>query len=173
MSREEAISKAITIIAYFRQNFAKSQEAVKNANEIIEVLEQEPCEDCISRQAAIDAIEEDKRNGNDSCFASNYDAQCFKQIIKELPSVKPEQKWIPVSERLPEFTINKVGTQFTEDVLVYDGADLRVGYFARKDKLDCDYWVVYGDDYFEPIAWMPLPEPYKVSPTEAERSDKE
>ena len=92
MSREEAISKAITIIAYFRQNFAKSQEAVKNANEIIEVLEQEPCEDCISRQAAIDAIEEDKRNGNDSCFASNYDAQCFKQIIKELPPVKPEQK---------------------------------------------------------------------------------
>ena len=48
--------------------------------------------DLISRQAVIDAIEEDKRNGNDSCFASNYDAQCFKQIIKELPSVTPAPK---------------------------------------------------------------------------------
>ena len=53
--------------------------------------------DCISRQAVIEAIEDDKRKGNDSCYASNYDAQCFKQIIKELPPVKPEQKmgrWI-------------------------------------------------------------------------------
>ena len=81
--------------------------------------------------------------------------------------------WIPVSERFPEFTINKlpVGIHFTEDVLVYDGADLRVGYFARKDKLDRDYWVVYGDDYFEPIAWMPLPLPYKASPTGAESEE--
>lgn len=83
---------------------------------------------------------------------------------------KNQNKWIPVSERLPEFTINKlvVGTHFTEDVLVYDGADFRVGYFARKDKLDCNYWVVYGEDYFEPIAWMPI-EPYRASPTGAEK----
>ena len=142
---------------------ARAIEVILHHSDCAEEIEQEPCEDAISRQAAIYACKNGWNKGFDEIM----------EDIKQLPPVKPEQKWIPVSERLPEFTINKVGTQFTEDVLVYDGADLRVGYFARKDKLDCDYWVVYGDDYFEPIAWMPLPEPYKVSPTEAERSDKE
>ena len=70
---------------------ARAIEVILHHSDCAEEIEQEPCEDAISRQAAIDAIEEDKRNGNDSCFASNYDAQCFKQIIKELPSVKPVQ----------------------------------------------------------------------------------
>jgi len=84
-------------------------------------------------------------------------------------------EWIPVSERLPEFTIESpiVGKQFTEDVLVYDGAEFRVGYLVRATIIDFDYWIVYGEDVFEPIAWMPLPEPYNASPTEAERSDEE
>ena len=70
---------------------ARAIEVILHHSDCAEEIEQEPCEDAISRQAAIDAIEEDKRNGNDSCFASNYDAQCFKQIIKELPPVKPVQ----------------------------------------------------------------------------------
>ena len=56
----------------------------------IKALEQKPCEDAISRQAVLDAIEDDNRNGHYSCFASNNDAQCFKGVIGELPSVKPQ-----------------------------------------------------------------------------------
>ena len=58
----------------------------------IKALEQEPCEDCISRQAVIDAIEDDNRNGNYSCFASNNDAECFKDVIRSLSSVTPKPK---------------------------------------------------------------------------------
>ena len=81
-------------------------------------------------------------------------------------------EWIPVSERLPELTIDApiVGKQFTEDVLVYDGADFRVGYLVRNDILDFNYWVVYGEDDYVPIEWMPI-EPYKASPTGAESEE--
>lgn len=60
-------------------------------NKAIKALEQAPCEDAISRQAVLDAIEDDNRNGHYSCFASNYDAQCFKGVIGELPSVNPQE----------------------------------------------------------------------------------
>ena len=50
------------------------------------------CGDAVSRQAVLEAIEDDRRNGNYSCFASNNDAECFKQIISELPSVTPQQR---------------------------------------------------------------------------------
>ena len=46
--------------------------------------------DLISRQAVIDAIEDDNRNGMWSCFVSDDDAQKFKTVIKELPSVNPQ-----------------------------------------------------------------------------------
>ena len=155
----------------------------------ISALQQEPCEDAISRQAAIDAC----LNG------WNKDYKEIVEEIRALPPVKPQytdteiqkmqdlefaeiqkayeigkaenpNRWIPVSERLPELTINDsvAGKQYTEDVLVYDGADLRVGYFVRNDKLDFSYWVAYGEDDYKPIAWMPI-ESYKASPTGAEK----
>jgi hypothetical protein len=45
-----------------------------------------------------------------------------------------------------------------------------VGYFVRNDKLDFNYWVAYGEDDYEPIAWMPI-ESYKASPTGAEKEE--
>lgn len=53
------------------------------------------CSDCISRQAVLEAIEDDNRNAHYSCFASNNDAECFKQIIRELPPVTPAEKQEP------------------------------------------------------------------------------
>ena len=70
----------------------------------IKALEQEPCEDAISRQVVLEAIEDDKSERY-SCFASNNDAECFKQIIRELPSVSPQQKmgrWILADEQNKE-----------------------------------------------------------------------
>ena len=100
---------------------------------------------------------------------SELGEKALDMAINALSSSEKPNKWIPVSERLPELTINDsvAGKQYTEDVLVYDGADLRVGYFVRNDKLDFSYWVAYGEDVYEPIAWMPI-EPYKASPTGAE-----
>ena len=42
MTREEALNKAINIVAYFEAHFAKSKEAREEAANIIEALEQEP-----------------------------------------------------------------------------------------------------------------------------------
>ena len=60
----------------------------------------EPCEDAVSRQAVLDAIEDDNRNGHYSCFASNNDAQCFKDVIRSLPSVNPQEPKIDVLDKI-------------------------------------------------------------------------
>jgi hypothetical protein len=88
------------------------------------------------------------------------------QAIKSAPTIEPEQRWIPCSERLP-----KRG----KDVLVtrdYDGREdfnkscryVEVaGCFGEDDDIS---WCSFSDEYkMKPknhhvIAWMPLPEPY-------------
>ena len=62
-----------------------------------------------------------------------------------------EQRWIPVSERLPEIH-QKV-------LLFLRSLDVVVGFRAETEP----YFYCQGD-YIEPqnvLAWMPLPEPYK------------
>lgn len=134
-------------------------------------------DDLISRQAAIDLIENDKIGG-DSPFISLPRAQavnrtCDRHVegIKNLPSAQPESTWIPCSERLPK------------------KRDWYLGIFKEPDTgwinplpFICDYllgtktkattkegWILRGftdreeyiDYYFnlECVAWMPLPEP--------------
>ena len=75
------------------------------------------------------------------------------EVIKAL-----EQRWIPVSERLPTFD---------EDVLVTNGRGIHVGWFDSVAKC----WL--GDSvskYFmnHIIKWMPLPELYKAESEDAE-----
>jgi len=76
-----------------------SKEPILKAYEMaIQALSQEPCDDAISRQAVINAIENDcMRGGLGSCFASYNDAQAFRGEIEKLPSVTPK------SESVTEF----------------------------------------------------------------------
>ena len=71
-----------------------------------------------------------------------------------------EQRWIPVSERLPEFTADYKVTVGIN----YDGGgmfpEVRIALYNKVYKC----WVVYESDRAivgDVIAWMPLPEPYK------------
>lgn len=96
MTREDAIKELTELLP--EEFLMEYSEAIRMA---IKELEQEPCEDCVSRQAVIDAIEDDNRNGHYSCFATNNDAQCFKDVIRELPSVTAQPKmgkWIKNAE---------------------------------------------------------------------------
>lgn len=70
--------------------------------------------------------------------------------INEMPTVEPEQRWIPVTERLPK-----------EDkpVFVYLFYDSPYIAWLSDGVWHTDDFIVDKDH--EPAAWMPLPEPYR------------
>ena len=87
-----------------------------------------------------------------------------KSIIDAMPTVTDNNvgsKWIPVTERLPEKTI---------DVLLWFGGkykNMAVGFWHGCEECEAVYWCAYTDDGFytdcdyKPTHWMPLPEPPK------------
>ena len=108
-------------------------------------------DDLISRQAAIDAIERTDwyhiNNNGELVHGANskYDVPLYKaediyKTINGLPSV---QRWIPVSERLPE----KSGKYL---VTVQNGNVYAGTFDAYSGRFQC-----------AAVAWQPLPEPYK------------
>ena len=96
--------------------------------------EQEPCEDCISRQAVIDAIEDDNRNGNYSCFASNNDAECFKDVIRSLSSVTPKPKTDVLDKIRAEIQVLRNCSCSCSDGIIDDVEDIIDKYKAEKEE---------------------------------------
>lgn len=107
-------------------------------------------DDLISRQAAIDAIE--------PTLKSILQGNSFKAInvmdkIRELPSVQPEQRWIPCSERLPEESGRYL-------ISAFDGVVRRTTVAPYQPRYKA--WAMTGRmAYWKVVAWMPLPEPYR------------
>ena len=105
--------------------------------------------DLISRQAAIDAVNEWLKLYVINRTMSNVTS--IQDILRQLPSAQPE-RWIPCSERLPEIgqsVLLSVGGMYSaEGCLREDGdwAQFRWDAIQRKDMVG---------------AWKPLPEPYK------------
>ena len=108
--------------------------------------EQEPCEDTISRKAAIDAVKH--------AWAKGLEPTQFLEKLQPVSPARSIGRWIPVSERLPE----KDGwyLAFTEGSVI---SVLRY----------CEGWNCYGTpgvyiyrefEMFDVVAWMELPEPY-------------
>ena len=76
------------------------------------------------------------------------DLKTIMPILKEvdaIPSAEPEPQWIPVSEALPKVN---------EKALCTDGNAMMVGTYTR-------YGWGFPCYFPEPIAWMPLPEPWR------------
>lgn len=75
-------------------------------------------------------------------------------VLRDLPSVQPEQRWIPVEERFPEPWDLVLVTDRCKDVRVcqmhHNSSD---GWYD-----ECDNWMYFNTSV---IAWMPLPEPYQ------------
>lgn len=94
--------------------------------------------DLIDRQTAIDAL-----------YEHEYSEYCpldeVSTILNDLLPAQPEQQWIPCSERLP----NKA--DHTDDMVLvcYRNGSVRFNTYMN------------GWAQGNPVAWMPLPEPYK------------
>ena len=80
-----------------------------------------------------------------------------RKLMLDAPEVKPEPKWIPCSERLPE-----EGRR----VIVYDNerACIYIASYEADRYYSGSYWEDDEGlicDFEEISAWMPLPEPYR------------
>jgi hypothetical protein len=142
MTNEEIID----MLNYLNEKFFGGQS--QTLTEAIKSLEQQPSDDCVSRQAVDHLCFEYLKPNTDDNIA-------FYEHFCDLPPVTPTQSWIPVSERLPECEGLYLVSVKNEHLRQYSKTCWFYGHqnwFARQDV----------------IAWMPLPEPYK-----AESEDKE
>ena len=91
--------------------------------------------------------------------------------IEQLPSVQPEQRWIPVAEALPE---EETDVLVTRTFLgCKDGSHgwnnhIPPSTYVEVAQYFNGEWTVLSDEYkiarnrhTNPVAWMPLPEPYQ------------
>ena len=76
-------------------------------------------------------------------------ADRLEELETELSKLKEQQRWIPVTERLPEDD---------DDVLIMSSGSISMGYYSVYNEYWADYINVYNSDVTH---WMPLPEPPK------------
>lgn len=102
----------------------------------IKALEQEPCEDCISRAEVLKLLE--KEDWADTVYG-----------VMALPSVTPAIRWIPVTERPPK--------EYTHVLCQFTLGGMAECYWAHGV-----FHIVGGIliAYNDVIAWRPLPESY-------------
>ena len=123
--------------------------------------------DTISRQAAIYALERKKDKNANGDIGGFYNKIIQNDIdaLMQLPSAQPEQRWIPCEERLPE-----IGDTYIVTGIQKDPHEKEWHYFVDVasnygDYID-DYWDTFNDwiegQETHIVAWMPLPEPYKM-----------
>jgi hypothetical protein len=131
---------------------------------ILELLEQEPCEDAISRQATVEFLEKHAETYEDVRVKMGFKASAsLINNRNNLPPVTPTQNWIPTSERQPEengnylaFYRSSDGTAALEFVMV-DHCNAGGGWLHEKSG---------KKSYKKVIAWMPLPKPYTAESEE-------
>ena len=108
------------------------------------LIGEEPCEDAVSRTQALSDYAD--------WYGYGYRDNTFYKQLKDMPSVTPTQRWIPVSVRLP-----KEG----EEVLVssYDTYHKKIVVAKYQGEK-------YGFTCGLVSAWTPLPKPYEPQESE-------
>lgn len=135
----------------FRNGSLESIETLMAEGEIYDIDYQQPCEDCISREAVIRLVEQ-----YPGIITNRYSGLIVD--IKHLPPVTPWSSWTPAMQLPPAH----------EAVLLYvkyksSGQwTYQLGYW--EDALEkWEKWLEIGtlEEEFDVIAWMELPEKYE------------
>lgn len=87
-------------------------------------------------------------------MVSDYIEECCQEVEQE---IKDAEKWIPVTERVPEVIPWNAGTAYSEAVIVWtSGKKAMVAVWDGIDFLcAADYWEAWGERITH---WRPLPE---------------
>ena len=88
---------------------------------------------------------EEKRNNGVMCGACNLDS--FVRDYDDIPSAEPERRWIPFDVALPKNRQKVLCVNKHDEMMVG-------GYMS-------DYGMTFPCYFEKPIAWMPLPEPWR------------
>lgn len=116
-------------------------------------LEQEPCDDVVSRRAVIDTLDKMDKALDDDRSVESY-KELLTECYKDLTPVMPKERtgWIPVStNELPKLY---------EEVIVTDieTSDTYVSRYVGNGYWECDNGLYQN----RIIAWQPKPKPYKA-----------
>ena len=81
----------------------------------------------------------------------NFEEEAIHTVLDAIPH------WIPVTERLPES--KEEDLEYPTVLITFENEEIMLGCFYESTK----EWGTgeYFDKKCDPIAWMPLPEPYK------------
>lgn len=127
----------------------------------------EPCEDAVKREAVLNTLDT-----MDKALDENRTVEAYKELLKEcykaLPPVTPKQRWIPVSEKLPP--------ENTVVLVCGEKGGINIGNYGTHRTQYQGKWLSFHGwgNTVNPVAWMPLPEPYKAeSEDEKKESGKE
>lgn len=133
MTREQALN--------YLRSIGFSEEQIQT---LVEALTDK---DAVSRKTVLSVVK------------SPRSQQQMINMIEGLPPVTPANRWIPVSERLPE----KSGMYIVTDKVFSLVDSEHTGRFKRMtEQVEfCNGKWQRATRFYEIVAWMPLPEPYK------------
>ena len=145
-------------------------------NKACENLKAEPCEDAVKRESVLNTLDTMDKALDENRTVEDY-KELLKECYKELLPVTPKQRWIPVSEKLPNDRDWYLGIFKEPDTGWVNLLPFICDYVGRETKATTkEYWILRGftdidehiDYYFnlECVAWMPLPAPYKKGESE-------
>lgn len=151
----------------FRNGCLEAIKALMVEGEIYDIdydfKEREPCEDTISRQAALDAVFNNAESPNKAYKA-----------IRILPPAQPEQRWIPFVLRPAtdeEKEENPGLNYYLDGKLPDDGQKILITVrLPGHEEVQVDEFYTDADGSYldsqyeigtEAVAWMPMPEPYR------------